>query len=107
MKRFSVILVILLLSVGTHLFADTSVLLDFSTLVADTDGENEATMVDFSAQAGTGFTDEERQAMKTSLAIENWEVELASSSSTIETGCRASFCAPRPFTARAIRNASS
>lgn len=84
MKRFSVILVILLLSVGTHLFADTSVLLDFSTLVADTDGENEATMVDFSAQAGTGFTDEERQAMKTSLAIENWEVELASSSSTIE-----------------------
>jgi hypothetical protein len=66
------------------LFADTSVLLDFSTLVADTDGdENEATVVDFSAQAGTGFTDEERAQMKTSLKIDNWEVVLASSSRTI------------------------
>jgi hypothetical protein len=69
---------------STSLFADTSVLLDFSTLVGDTDvGENEATVVDFSAQAGTGFTDEERAQMKTSLMIDNWEVVLASSSRTI------------------------
>jgi len=84
MKRFIVILSILLLSVGAHVFADTSVLLDFSTLIADTeDGENEATVVDFSSHAGTGFNDEERQAMKISLAIENWEVELASSSQSV------------------------
>jgi hypothetical protein len=64
--------------------ADTSVLLDFSTLVPDTDfGEHEATLVDFSQQAGTGFTEEERNAMKTSLAIENWEVALASSSRSV------------------------
>jgi hypothetical protein len=69
---------------GIPVFADTSVLLDFSTLVPDTDfGENEATIVDFSQQAGTGFTDEERNAMKTSLAIENWEVALASSSRSV------------------------
>ena len=84
MKRFSYILVVLLLSLSLPLFADTSVLLDFSTLVADTDeNENEATIVDFSEQAGTGFTDVERKAMKTSLAIENWDVVLASSSRTV------------------------
>jgi hypothetical protein len=80
---------ILLVSVGAYTFADTSVLLDFSTLVVDTDdGENEATLVDFSSEAGTGFTDEERLAMKTSLAIENWEVELASSSRTVMNAAR-------------------
>lgn len=89
MKRFSAILVILLLSVGTHVFADTSVLLDFATLIPDTDGnENEATLVDFSSQAGTGFTPEEREAMKTSLAIENWEVELSSSSRTVTNAAK-------------------
>lgn len=84
MKRFSYILIVLLLSVSLPLFADTSVLLDFSTLIADTDGdENEATIVDFSEQAGTGFTPDERKAMKTSLAIENWDIVLASSSRTV------------------------
>ena len=83
MKRFGLILVALLLAVSLPIFADTSVLLDFSTLSPDTDfGENEATMVDFSDQAGTGFTQEERDAMKTSLALENWDVELATSSRT-------------------------
>jgi hypothetical protein len=74
----------LLFVLSIPVFADTSVLLDFSTLAPDTDfGENEATLVDFSQQAGTGFTDEERNAMKTSLAVENWEVALASSSRTV------------------------
>ncbi len=85
MKRFSVICLILLVGFGAHVFADTSVLIDFSTLTVDTDiGENEATIVDFSDQAGTGFSDDERQAMKTSLAIDNWEVNLASSSRTVQ-----------------------
>ena len=84
MKRFSLITLGLLFVLSIPVFADTSVLLDFSSLVPDTDfGENEATIVDFSQQAGTGFTDEERNAMKTSLAIENWEVELASSSRSV------------------------
>lgn len=84
MKRFSLILLGLLLVLSIPVFADTSVLLDFTTLAPDTDfGEHEATLVDFSQQAGTGFTDEERNAMKTSLAIENWEVDLASSSRSV------------------------
>jgi hypothetical protein len=84
MKRFGLVLLTLLVSLSLPIFADTSVLLDFSTLVPDTDfGENEATLVDFADQAGTGFTDEERNAMKTSLKLENWEVTLASSSRTV------------------------
>ena len=47
-------MLVLLLSMSVPLFADTSVLLDFATLIPDTDfGENEATVVDFSEQAGT------------------------------------------------------
>ena len=85
MKRFGLIMLVLLLSMSVPLFADTSVLLDFATLIPDTDfGENEATVVDFSEQAGTGFSEEERNAMKTSLSIENWEVDLASSSRTVD-----------------------
>ena len=84
MKRFSLVALCLLFVLSIPVLADTSVMLDFSTLVADTEfGENEATLVDFSQQAGTGFTDEERNAMKTSLAIQNWEVVLASSSRTV------------------------
>ena len=83
MKRFGLILLVLLIALSMPVFADTSVLLDFATLTADVDGEHEATLVDFSDQAGTGFTQEERNAMKTSLAVENWEVELASSSRSV------------------------
>ena len=84
MKRFSLIMLGLIFVLSIPVFADTSVLLDFATLAPDTDfGENEATLVDFSEQAGTGFTDEERNAMKTSLAVENWEVALASSSRSV------------------------
>ena len=55
MKRFSLLMLGLLFVLSIPVFADTSVLLDFSTLAPDTDfGENEATLVDFSQQAGTG-----------------------------------------------------
>lgn len=88
MKRFSVLFMIILLGVGGSLTAETSVLIDFATLVEDSDQENEATIVDFASEAGTGFTDEERLEMKTSLAISNWEVELASSSRNVVNSAR-------------------
>jgi hypothetical protein len=40
-------------------------------------------MMDYGSVAGGSFTAEQKQVMKTSLAIENWEVDLASSSRTI------------------------
>ena len=83
MKRFSAIILISMLCFGAQIFAETAVLLDFSTLVADLEGENEDTLVDFSAEAGTGYSEEERLMMRTSLAIDNWDVDLSNSSSTV------------------------
>src|SRR6056297_2753637 len=84
MKRFVILLSVLFFLAGVSVFADTSVLIDFSELVANTDiGENEATIIDFASKAGTGFSEEDKEVMKTSLAIGNWEVQLASSSQTV------------------------
>jgi hypothetical protein len=90
MKRLFVIVVVGLLLGGTALFADTSVLIDFSKLTADTTvgtqttpTENGATLIDYSNVAGASFTDAEKAIMKSSLAIDNWGVELASSARTI------------------------
>ena len=85
MKRFGLLLLLVLFSLGWTVFAEEAVLIDFAILTADTDdGQNEATVIDFSDKAGSSFTDEEKLAMKTSLAIENWGVVLASSSRTVE-----------------------
>jgi len=85
MKRFGILLGIMLLVVSFSVTAEESVLIDFSTLTADLeDGNNEATLVDFSEKAGVGFTEEEKELMVTSLAIENWDVQLASSSRTVQ-----------------------
>ena len=37
-------------------------------------------MMDFSGTAGASYTDEQKKQMRTSLAIRNWDVLLASSS---------------------------
>lgn len=85
MKRFGILLSIVFLMVGFSVSAETTTLIDFSELTADTeDGNNEATLVDFSDRAGPGYTDEERELMVTSLAIENWDVQLASSAQTTQ-----------------------
>jgi len=85
MKRFGILLGIMLLMVSFSVTAEESVLIDFSTLTADLeDGNNSATLVDFSDKAGIGYSDEEKALMVTSLAIENWDVVLASSSRTVE-----------------------
>ncbi|MGA2480139.1 MAG: flagellar filament outer layer protein FlaA [Spirochaetia bacterium] len=90
MKRLFIIVVVGLLLGGTALFADQSMLIDFTKLGADqTMGtakaptENAATLVDYSAVAGASFTDEEKAAMKSSLALGNWQVTLASSARSI------------------------
>lgn len=84
MKRFYLILVSMFLLLSGMAFAEESVLIDFAELVAAEDGEHTGTLMDYSVVAGSSFTDEEKAAMKVSLAIENWEIELASSSSFVE-----------------------
>jgi hypothetical protein len=92
MKRLNFVLVVgLLILAGSVVFAEESVLIDFTKLTADTTvgknktpTENGATLVDFSNVAGATFTDEEKAAMKTSLALGNWGVTLASSSRSVK-----------------------
>jgi hypothetical protein len=93
MKRIFILFVITMLAVP--LFADEAILIDFSTLTADihvkldendTDtkpNQNRQTLMDFSHSAGGSFTTEQKRVMKTSLAIENWEILLASSARNV------------------------
>lgn len=84
MKRLGILLIIMLVAVSFSVSAVESVLIDFSTLTADMeDGNNSATLVDFASKAGVGYTDEEKELMKTSLAIEKWSVVLNSSARTV------------------------
>lgn len=84
MKRLGILLIIMLVAVSFSVSAVESVLIDFSTLSADMeDGNNSATLVDFSSNAGVGYTDEEKKLMMTSLAIGNWNVVLNSSARTV------------------------
>jgi hypothetical protein len=90
MKRLFTLVVLGLLFTAMAAMAEESVLIDFSKLSADVTigkasapNENAATLIDFSTVAGASFTDEEKAAMKSSLAMQNWEVELASSSRTV------------------------
>jgi hypothetical protein len=93
MKKMLILVVIAMIAVP--LFAEEGVLIDFSTLKADIHvssipneqetglNQNRQTMMDFSHVAGSNFTAQQKGYMKTSLAIKNWEVHLASSSRTI------------------------
>jgi len=90
MKRMLILVVIAMLA--GPLFAEEATLIDFSILNADirvkvTEDDQETkpnhnrhTMMDFSHVAGGSFTTQQKAVMRTSLAIEQWEVLLASSS---------------------------
>ncbi|MDR0377146.1 MAG: flagellar filament outer layer protein FlaA [Spirochaetaceae bacterium] len=89
MKRIFVLIAVTLLVLGSSV-AEEAILIDFSKLTADiipdqddNPTQNRATVMDFSQVAGGSFTAEQKAVMKTSLAINNWEVKLASSSRSI------------------------
>jgi len=95
MKQMLILVVIAMLA--GPLFAEEAVLIDFSMLKADihvrvgendTSGrlnQNRQTMMDYAQVAGGSFTTQQKAVMKTSLAIENWEVVLSSSSRTVQS----------------------
>jgi hypothetical protein len=95
MKKMLIFVAIVSLVAGS-LFAEEAILIDFGKLAADihvavgpddqdnTPNQNRATMMDYSrVRFGGSFTEEQKKVMRTSLAIENWEVLLASSSRTV------------------------
>jgi hypothetical protein len=104
MKRLFILITVVLFTVGTA-FADEAVLIDFAKLAADIhvdDGsegdapnQNRQTLMDYSGTAGGSFTPEQKGLMKTSLALANWDVELASSSRNVGN-TRQSYTSPAP-----------
>ncbi|MDR1955253.1 MAG: flagellar filament outer layer protein FlaA [Treponema sp.] len=91
MKRIFILVVVALLAMGS-VFAEESVLIDFSKLTADimpdqndVPQENRATLMDFTNEATSNFTARQKVAMKSSLAITNWDVVFSSSSRNINT----------------------
>ena len=93
MRRNSIVIALALLLMGALVAsADEAVLIDFSLLKADIVSDpvnqgrflyNRATMMDFSGTAGASFTADQKKQMRTSLAIDSWDVVLASSSRTM------------------------
>jgi hypothetical protein len=90
MKRRFIIVAIALLLVSAFAVAEESVLIDFSLLNADIiagpDGkmtENRRSVMDYSTVAGASFTDQQKALMRTSLAIDKWEVVLNSSARNV------------------------
>jgi hypothetical protein len=89
------LILVVIAMIAVPLFAEEGVLIDFSTLKADihvktsdndssdTPNQNRQTLMDFSHVAGGSFTAQQKTFMNTSLAIQNWEVVLASSSRTV------------------------
>ncbi|MDR1787287.1 MAG: flagellar filament outer layer protein FlaA [Treponema sp.] len=81
MKKSIVLFIVFLAAVG-FAFADQEVLIDFTKLVADAEGQNSHTSLDYGeefARQGSNYTDAQKAQMKTSLALGNWEVVLNSS----------------------------
>ncbi|MDR2575733.1 MAG: flagellar filament outer layer protein FlaA [Treponema sp.] len=97
MKKMLILVAVVSLVAGA-VFAEEATLIDFGLLGADTrvgnnarnypgddaNDQNQRTLMKFSDVRYPGtFTDEQKNAMETSLAIQNWEVQLSSSSRTI------------------------
>ena len=99
MKRIIILVAIAVFSTGM-LFSHESVLIDFSLLTADIrvnvseddqdtrPNQNRRTIMDYGQVAGGSFTPGQRALMRTSLAIENWDIELNSSARTIQNMTR-------------------
>ncbi len=88
MRRFVLFVLMTMLVIG-FVVAEEAVLIDFAQLAADFPADdptqNERTLVDYSSAAGSSYTEEERAEMKISLAINQWEIDLASSSQRVNT----------------------
>lgn len=90
MKKTLGLIAAAMLLIGGAAFADEAMLIDFTLLDADTiendegnSTQNGRTMMDFSVSAGATFTDSQKDLMKTSLALPEWEVVLNSSAKTV------------------------
>ena len=86
MKRTFMVITAAVFLAGSFAFARESTVIDFSLLtadaVADENGnptQNARTVMDYAKAAGSSWTSDQKALMKTSLALNQWEVELNSS----------------------------
>ncbi|MCL2093421.1 MAG: flagellar filament outer layer protein FlaA [Treponema sp.] len=96
MKRIIILIVIASVTAGM-LFAEEAILINFTRLAADirvrtseadqetAPNHNRRTVMDYGQVAGGSYTPSQRGMMRTSLAIEQWEVVFNSSARTIPT----------------------
>ena len=91
MKRtFSFAAAVMLLA-GAGAFAEEAIVIDFTQLnpdcVSDSNGnptQNKRTVMDFSTAAGATFTEDQKNLMKSSLVLPEWEVTLNSSAKSVK-----------------------
>lgn len=95
MKKTLVLSAAAMMLVGASAFAKESTLIDFSLLDADITvkmsdndagdkpNENKRTVMDYSIAAGATYDQEQRDLMKASLFIDEWEVVLNSSAQNV------------------------
>ena len=97
MKKTLVLSAALMTLVGLSSFAEERTLIDFTTLSADiavypqdydgekTNNQNKRTVMDYAKAAGASFSSEQKELMKSSLALSEWEVVLNSSARTVSS----------------------
>jgi hypothetical protein len=96
MKRTFIVFAIVFLLLGTFAICEEAVLIDFTLLEQDMvniegEGEesvhskdqNRRTIMNYGAAAGATFTPDQKKLMRTSLALDNWEVQLNSSARNV------------------------
>ncbi len=90
MKKTLGLIAAALLLAGGVAFAEEAMLIDFTLLTADccaddngNNQQNKHTVMDYSVGAGATFTQDQKDLMKTSLALPEWEVQLNSSAKTV------------------------
>ena len=97
MKKTLVLSAAAMMLVGANSFAKESTLIDFSLLDADITvkmsendqgdkpNENKRTVMYYSIAAGATYDQAQRDLMKTSLYVEEWEIELNSSARSVNS----------------------
>lgn len=90
-KTLSLVAAAMLLVSGSA-FADEAVVIDFTLLqadcVSDDNGnltQNKHTVMDYAVSAGSTYTEEQKNLMKTSLVLPEWEVQLNSSARNVSS----------------------
>ena len=86
MKKTFILVAMAFLLMGAVAVAEEAIIIDFALLnadiIADPNGkmtQNRRTVMDYGKVAGASYTDEQKALMRTSLALEQWDVELNSS----------------------------